>query len=39
MKKLNNLDYENLYSGGGFSYVYAIFDQQCGKILGTQKKL
>jgi hypothetical protein len=39
MKKMNNLNYEKLYSGDDFSYVYAIMHQHPGKILGIQKFL
>lgn len=36
---MDNLNYDNLYGGGVFSYVYVIMHQHSSKILGIQKKL
>ncbi len=39
MKQLDNLDYDNLYGGGVFPYVYVIMHQNSSKLLGIQKFL
>jgi hypothetical protein len=39
MKILDNLDYDSLYGGGVFPYVYVIMHQHSSKILGIQKFL